>query len=445
MKKSYLLLFLLGFAVLNSCKKKEEDPIKPGASFNVSNLTVVVDEEVQFTNTSTEATSYTWSFGDGTTATEVSPKKSYSTSANFTVTMVATGAGGANTAISVVKVLPLCSFTVENDASLVANTPVQFTNGSKGAASYLWSFGDAANSTSTVASPTFTYASGGSYTVTLKAISAVGESTTSRTITVAGAPVVKDLFFMEYGATSAIKKVALSTNTASNVLDITGKGGAGMAFDAVNNKIYFSDFELADAGNIWRMNPDGTGLTAIATGINDPYGVAVDPAGGKVYWVDNAGNVSRANLDGSSPQIGLVNIPGGNMRAIALDPENNKMYFYDVNIEDLYVANMDGTNVAKLLTGTYGYAILIDTVNDKLYYDDQNANKLWQVNLDGTAPVTIDASGDRIYGMLIDYSANKLYWSSRDGNKLMRANLDGSSPETILSGLTSPRGIALKQ
>jgi len=184
---------------------------------------------------------------------------------------------------------------------------------------------------------------------------------------------------------------------------------------------------------------------AVATGINDPYGVAVDPAGGKVYWVDNAGNVSRANLDGSSPQIGLVNIPGGNMRAIALDPENNKMYFYDVNIEDLYVASMDGTNVAKLLTGTYGYAILIDTVNDKLYYDDQNANKLWQVNLDGTAPVTIDASGDRIYGMLIDYSANKLYWSSRDGNKLMRANLDGSSPETILSGLTSPRGIALKQ
>lgn len=445
MKNTYFLLFLMGITLLNACKKKEDDPISPKAAFSVSSLTVVVDQQIQFTNTSENATSFKWSFGDGTTSTEVSPKKSYSTSDNFTVNLVSTGEGGSNTAISVIKVLPLCAFTVENEAALIASTPVQFTNGSKGATSYLWSFGDAANSTSTLANPTFNYTAAGTYTVTLKSISVAGESVSSKTITVGGAPVVKELYHIEYG-TGLIKKLTLdATNASTTVLDINGKAGPGMAYDAVNNKIYFSDFEVTGSGNIWRMNPDGTGLTAIASNLTDPYGVAVDPAGGKVYWVDDLGNVSRANLDGSSPEIGLVNIPSGQMRAIALDPENNKMYFYEVNIEVLYVANMDGTNVTPLLTGTYGYAILVDTVHDKLYYDDQNASKLFQVNLDGTGQVTIDADGTRIYGMALDYSTNKLYWSGRDNGMIFRSNLDGSSPETLASGLTSPRGIALKQ
>lgn len=444
-KKSYLLYLMLGISLMQSCKKEAETPPSPGASFNASKLTAVVDEVIQFTNTSSNATAFKWSFGDGTTSTEVAPKKAYSTSDNFTVTLIATGAGGSTTAISVVKVLPFGAFTVEDESALIADKPVKFTNTSKGAVSYLWSFGDAGNSTSTAANPTFTYANSGTYTVTLKAISAVGETTVSKTITVAGAPVTKELFYIEYTA-NLVKKLSLDGSGASaNVLDITGKAGAGMALDAVNKKIYFSDFEVTGTGNIWRMNYDGTGLTAIASNLTDPYGVAVDPVGGKVYWVDDAGNVSRANLDGSAPQIGIVNIPSGQMRAIALDVENNKMYFYEVNVEVLYVANLDGSNVTPLLTGTYGYAILIDTVRDKIYYDDQNAKKLYQVNLDGTAQVEINTEATRIYGIALDYNENKLYWSGRDTGKLLRANLDGSAVETLATGLTSPRGIALKQ
>lgn len=446
-KHIYFLLFILGISLSNACKKDDPPPANPTSGFTVSKLTAVVDEEVQFTNTSANATAFKWSFGDGTTSTDASPKKSYQTSDNFTVTLVATGAGGSNTNTTVVKVLPFGGFTVENEADLIANKPVQMTNSSKGAVSYQWAFGDPANSTATTANPSFTYAAAGTYTVTMKAISAVGETVVTKTITVKAAPVTKDLYYMEYsGAASNIKKLALDgTGTTTTILDITGKGGSGMAFDAVNNKVYFSDFEVADMGNIWRMNLDGTGLTAIVSNISDPYGVAIDAAGGKVYWVDDLGNVSRANLDGSSPQIGIVNIPGGQMRAIALDPENNKMYFYEVNIEVLYVANMDGSNVTPLITGSYGYGIFVDTVNDKLYYDEQNAKKLFQTNLDGSGQVTIDASGARIYGMAIDYTDKKLYWSGRESGKITRANLDGSSPETLATGLTSPRGIALKQ
>ena len=64
---------------------------------------------------------------------------------------------------------------------------------------------------------------------------------------------------------------------------------------------------------------------------------------GKIYWTDDLGNISRSNLDGSNQQIGIVNIAGGQMRAVALDVPNNKMYFYEVNAEKLYSANLDGS------------------------------------------------------------------------------------------------------
>lgn len=441
-KRTLLYLFCL-FTLFSACKKDEE-VIQPAAKFTASKTTVIVGEEIQFTNTSENATAFKWSFGDGTTSTEVAPKKAYQSSAVFLVSLVSTGEGGTTISTLEVTVLPAASFIVENEGALISGIPVQFTNTSKGATSYQWSFGDPNNSTSTEKDPAFTYNNGGTYTVTLKAVTSAGETTVTKQITVTGAPTVKQVYFIEYGAT-LIKRLPLDGSSAAiNVLDIAGKAGVGLVYDATNEKIYFSDFETTGEGKIWRMNLDGSGLQEIVTNILDPYGLALDVPGGKIYWTDDEGNVSRANLDGSNPQIGIVNILGAQMRAISLDTENSKMYFYDVNAENLYVANLDGSNPTVLVPGVYGYAILVDTVNDKIYFDDQNSGTLIRANLDGTGQIVIDASGTRIYGMDIDHTANKIYWSGRDTGELTRANLDGTNPEVLLTGLSSVRGMFLK-
>jgi DNA-binding beta-propeller fold protein YncE len=196
------------------------------------------------------------------------------------------------------------------------------------------------------------------------------------------------------------------------------------------------------------MNLDGSGLEAIVNGLTDPYGIALDLTAGKVYWTDDAGNISRSNLDGTNQQIGIVNIAGGQMRAVALDPAHNKMYFYEVNLENLYVADLDGSNPSVLIAGTYGYAILVDSQNGKIYYDNQNANGgdgalIW-ANLDGTGQSNISSTATRIYGMAIDYTENKFYWSGRDSGEINRSNLDGTDTELLKDGLSSPRGIIIK-
>jgi PKD repeat protein len=63
---------------------------------------------------------------------------------------------------------------VPNFTFVVTGGQVVFTNTSTGGNTYSWRLGDAAASTSQVASPTFTYSSNGNYTVWLRATSAAG-------------------------------------------------------------------------------------------------------------------------------------------------------------------------------------------------------------------------------------------------------------------------------
>ncbi|MEP7265754.1 MAG: PKD domain-containing protein [Bacteroidota bacterium] len=358
--KSFYGILLLSLVFIASCKK-DDDPDAPTAGFTVSNSTVLLNEIVQFTNTSQNATAYAWSFGDGTTSTDVSPQKSYLSTGVFTVTLVATGEGGSAT------------FSMQMTVQQ----------------------GDA-------------------------------------------------IYFIEYG-NNLIKKLPLDgLGVHTTVLDITGKAGVGLAYDNANDKIYFSDFEVTGSGNIWRVNGDGTGLQSIASGLTDPYGIALDLTNGKIYWADDLGNISRSNLDGTNLQTGIVNIASGQMRAVALDVPNNKMYFYEVNGENLYVANLDGSNPVVLISGSYGYSIAVDGVNGKIYYDERNSGTIKRADLTGSGAITIVTTTSRVYGLAIDADAGKLYWADRDAGELRKANLDGSVPETVQSGLLSPRGIFLK-
>jgi len=432
---------------LVSCQN-DDDTIPPqsAAEFSASATTVMVGEDIQFSNTSQNATAYLWSFGDGTTSNEVSPRKSYQSSDVFLVSLVSTGAGGSTISNMEITVTPASGFDVEDEDLLTTGIPVQFANTSLGATSYSWSFGDSDNSTSSEQNPTFIYSDVGTYTVSLTASSDVGSNTFTKEVIIGEGPdSIAELYYIALGDEYIRKLILDGTGTVNDVVSITGMGGIGLAYDAINQKIYYSDFEVYPNGNIWRMNMDGSGLEMIVTGIGDPYAIALDVEGGKMYWVDDDGNVSKANLDGSNQEIGFFNVPGAQWRAISLDVENNMMYVYDVNIEEIYAVNMDGTNPQVIITGNYGYALLVDTVNDRIYFDDQNEELLKVANLDGSNIQTVNDNGTRIYGMDIDYEESKIYWSGRDSGELSRANLDGSGMEVLQSGITSPRGMFLKK
>ena len=94
--------------------------------------------------------------------------------------------------------------------------------------------------------------------------------------------------------------------------------------------MYWTESTPADF-MLQRANLDGTNLELLVTGLVNPSGIALDVAGGKIYWTDiGAGKIQRANLDGSAVEdiltVGAVFAP----LAVALDVNGNKIYWTEI-------------------------------------------------------------------------------------------------------------------
>ena len=137
---------------------------------------------VQFTNTSTNGTTYLWFFGDGATSTATNPSHVYDVpGGTYTVTLITYNNGCSDTMVktNIIRVLdPFANFTTA--PSCANRKTTLFTNLSVGATSYSWNFGDG-SPTSTATNPTHTYASNGTYSVTLTATNSTTGCVSMRT------------------------------------------------------------------------------------------------------------------------------------------------------------------------------------------------------------------------------------------------------------------------
>jgi M6 family metalloprotease-like protein len=157
---------------------------QPIASFNASPTQVLIGVDVTFTNTSQAADTYLWEFGDGMTSTLTNPSHSYSSPGDAVVELTAFSQCGSTTVTQTISIYAsvAAGFTPGTLQAKVGQ-PVQFTNTSQNADTYLWEFGDGIG-TSTELHPTYAYSQTGWYTVTLTAANPVSMDTTTQSIRV---------------------------------------------------------------------------------------------------------------------------------------------------------------------------------------------------------------------------------------------------------------------
>ena len=112
MKKKFILITaIVACAIIYyGCEEKEEAPKPPGPTPPTADFTWEITNNqtrtVEFTNTSSLATSYSWDFGDASTSTAVSPQHSFPSYSTFNVKLTAHGQGGSNIKTQSVTVIP---------------------------------------------------------------------------------------------------------------------------------------------------------------------------------------------------------------------------------------------------------------------------------------------------------------------------------------------------
>jgi PKD repeat protein len=218
-KVSWIIIAVLGLSFLASCDSKDDEPAPaPVASFQFE-VSETNGLEVTFTNFSKDATAYSWNFGDGVgTSTDENPTYTYADGGTFTVTLTATNETGSAehtkevAAVNTLKPTADFSFQVSSENTL----EVSFTSNSPNATGFQWDFGDGAG-TSTEANPTYTYATGGSYSVSLSVSNEYGTSNSTKEVTVVNPTAVNLIQNGEFNDDSVWEVLQHNINEAGTV------------------------------------------------------------------------------------------------------------------------------------------------------------------------------------------------------------------------------------
>lgn len=277
----------------------EEDEVTADFNANTDDLTV------SFTNESENADYYLWDFGDGTKSGTENPTHTYAEAGDYTVSLTATGNEESASVAKEVSVNaddpgdptdpvpPVASFTFNaNDLS------VSFANSSQHDDNSSWNFGD--GNSSSDENPSHTYASAGSYQVTLEVTNADGSDSVTETVTVEAPdpdPVPPVASFSYSVSDLSVSFSNNSQNASSNTWDF---GDGNTSSDTNPNHTYGSAGTYTVTLEVANADGSDSEVQSVTVTASDPGPVGPDEIPS-----------DRTDLGGAGWNSDLPNVPSG--------------------------------------------------------------------------------------------------------------------------------------
>lgn len=261
---------------------------------------------------------------------------------------------------------------------------------------------------------------------------------------------------------------------------ISGRTGIpdGIAVDTQAGHIYWTIMgrPAADDGMVERMDIDGSHLTTVvpAGGTFTPKQLKLDPVHRKLYWSDREGmRVMRSNLDGTQIET-LVETGHGDADrrdpanwcvGIALDVAGGKVYWTqkggdNARVGSLRRANLEipkgedsahRTDIEVLFESLpEPIDVDLDLTGRMIYWTDRGSNTVTRAALDRPNssspshrpdPQIVMSDLKEAIGIALDVLGDRMYVTDLGGT-VYGARLDGSEKHTILAGQGSLTGIA---
>ena len=232
-------------------------------------------------------------------------------------------------------------------------------------------------------------------------------------------------------------------DTVENLLPNV-QNATSLAVDVAGGKLYWAEKTGDRTGRIRRVNLDGLNVKLIKDLTSVPLDIALDTVGGKLYLTNSWGKIQRLNVDGSNLQSNLIT-DLQNPNHLVLDAARGKVYWTEQTEKatgTLRRANLDGTDIqlVKELTSA-PHGIAVDAVNQKLYLTN-SWGKIQRLNVDGSnfqPNLITDLESPK--GIAVDEVNRKLYWTENGGIRC--ANLNGETIQNVVTGLRAPASIVL--
>jgi len=257
--------------------------------------------------------------------------------------------------------------------------------------------------------------------------------------------------------TNSVSRILTDGSDSKMLVDHYWGTPFDLTVDYVGNAIYWTD---TTTPRIRRSSLDGYSVTDLIEFVSElvPYGITLDTTPGLLYWMtygpNGTGHLSRANLDGTD----ITNLVDGleNPQSIELDVENDHIYWSDhwhdiglnKDVGTISRCSMDGSGVEVLIRGERNqgipYAMTLDLENNKIYWSEGAPPSIKRANLDGSGVEVLIAEGiEEPLAIMLDASGGKLYWSEYIKNSIFRANLDMTYKEIVLSNWSMITGMRL--
>ncbi len=296
------------------------------AAFTANTDTICLGQNATFTNGSTNASTYSWTFGDGSSSANQDPVHSYTATGSYTVTLIAHNANGCDdtisSAVTVLSSTVTASFT--QSPGSCAPVTINFTNASSGATTYTWTFGNGSSSTSQ--SPSTTYTTAGTYSVMLisstNSSCGVGTDTAYSIVTLGQSP-----------ALNVATQGSVSCNGGANgTASVTATGGSSpYSYLWAPSAATTATATGLSAGNYSCVVTDASGCSATQTvSISQPTAITTSITNTSASCNTNDGTATATAAGGSgnftylwNPSVastaGATGLSGGNYSCTVTD------------------------------------------------------------------------------------------------------------------------------
>ncbi|XP_064102114.1 low-density lipoprotein receptor-related protein 2-like [Macrobrachium nipponense] len=172
----------------------------------------------------------------------------------------------------------------------------------------------------------------------------------------------KQLVFTQIRPDTKIAKVPSSTPSMESITPILEKGinPEGVAYDWTSKKIYWTD---SANNSIYAMDSNGENIVMIIQ-VERPRAIVLDPCRGHMYYTDwgrfgTSGKIYRATMAGSFREV-IVGDELSQPSGLAIDYDDEMLYWTDAVKEKIERAYLNGTNRQVLITATiYPFAITV--------------------------------------------------------------------------------------